>query len=57
MPADAPQTSDTSTTNTTDSSPSELTTSFFQNFKVSEEVAKVLERARVLATLKEREVV
>jgi hypothetical protein len=49
MPADAPQTPKTSTT--------KLTTSYFQNFKVSEEVAKVLERARVLATLKEREVV
>lgn len=54
MPADAPQTPKTSST---DLSPSELTTSVFRFFKFSEEVVKVLERARELAMLKERNVV
>ena len=58
MPPDSPQTPKTSTTtNTPDALPSELTTGLFRSFKFSEEAGTVLDRACILATLKENRVV
>jgi hypothetical protein len=57
MPADAPEAPKTSKTNTLDSLQSELTTTFFDNFTFSEDVGKVLTRARLLGTFRDQPLV